>query len=126
MTWRLQTKRKPSEEYVESTEESRETIREYVEQALADGREPSAHGFKAEHDTPGTRWDHDAVDAEIERMLLTEAIALRNDIRNYVKAGGWDAFSFSALAYPRYKHVAGNVIQRMINTERERLDGGIS
>jgi hypothetical protein len=104
-------------------DESREIIREYVEQALEDGKEPDARGFKAEHDVGSVRWDHDAVDAEIDRLLLTQAIALRNDIRNYVKAGGWDAFSFSTLAYPKYKHVAGNVIQRMIDTEKERTNG---
>lgn len=40
---------------------------------------------------------------------------LREDIRRYVKRGGWDAFSFSLLASPLYGDVPGRVIQRIIN-----------
>jgi hypothetical protein len=49
---------------------------------------------------------------------------LRQDIRDYVRSGGWDAFSFALLASPRYDHVPGREIQRLIDEEREALVNG--
>jgi hypothetical protein len=104
----------------EADAESRETIRGYVEDVL-NGRdyEPDASDFITEFKTPSVRWDYDAVEAEIERILPEEK--LRADIRQYVAEGGHDAFSFASLAYPRHNNVSGREIQRIIDTEREAL-----
>jgi hypothetical protein len=45
---------------------------------------------------------------------------LRADIREYVKGGGWDAFSFSLLTSPRYDGVPGHEIQRIIDEEKTK------
>jgi hypothetical protein len=46
---------------------------------------------------------------------------LRTDVRDYVQQGGWDALSFSMLAYPNYADVPGRAIQRIIADEITKL-----
>lgn len=47
---------------------------------------------------------------------------LRSAIREYVAGGGWDAFSFTLTAYPRFSDVPGREIQRIIDEERANIE----
>ncbi|WP_337102371.1 hypothetical protein [Paenibacillus sp. YIM B09110] len=52
--------------------------------------------------------------------MSVDLAQLRTDIREYVKGGGWDAFSFALLASPRYDGVPGREIQRLIDEEKTK------
>lgn len=113
------------EREMESEEESRAIIRDFVYGNYVRGRNIYVDEFLAANNTESVRWDYNAVESEIVRVV-TELESLRKDIRDYVKDGGWYAYCFSAT-YPKYKNVPGRVIQQMIDTEREALkDGNIS
>lgn len=45
---------------------------------------------------------------------------LRSVVRDFVACGGYDAFDFACLAYPRFMNVPGREIQRIIDKERAK------
>ena len=61
-------------EHIECAEDSetadldRQLIRDYVERCVSLGKKPTASEFIVQYNTPGTRFDYDAVDGEIERL----------------------------------------------------------
>ena len=95
----------------EQDAEARAIIRDYVEYTLEAGGQPDAIDFIAEYNTPGTRWDYDAVEAEIE--LYT---AIRQYVAKCRETGEKpDAFSFSVFNYPQYGNIPGGELQQIIN-----------
>ncbi len=58
------------EDHPETADLDRQLIRDYVETCDSLGKKPTASEFIVQYNTPGTRFDYDAVDGEIERLLI--------------------------------------------------------